>query len=173
MQGDHRRLDVVLAAVALSERTQLLGSGPRIPHSLHGAHGLLVGDSFKQRSIAQDQELVLGTERLSVHPGLWEHPRRQIRAAQQAGAALQFSKLYTLERGTGRPSRHKMAWQVPTLATVAHFGQNTQLQTLHSVPGHGQLVHGTQPLQHRRDVSEVVKGQPEAVELGQATEIFR
>ena len=55
---------------------------------------------------------------------------------------------------------------------VAHSGQSTQLQTLHSVPSHGQLVHCTQPLQHSGDVREVVEGEPEAVELGKATQLF-
>lgn len=55
---------------------------------------------------------------------------------------------------------------------VAHSGQSTQLQTLHCVPSHGQLVHCTQPLQHSGDVREVVKGKPQAVELGQAPQIF-
>lgn len=43
---------------------------------------------------------------------------------------------------------------------VAHSGQNTQLQTLYSVSSHGQLVHCTQSLQHRRDMSEIVEGKP-------------
>lgn len=56
---------------------------------------------------------------------------------------------------------------------VVHSDQSTQLQTLNSVPSHGQLVHCTQSLQHSRDVREVVKGEPQAVELEQATQLFR
>ncbi len=56
---------------------------------------------------------------------------------------------------------------------VAHSSQSTQLQTLHSVPSHGQLVHCTQSLQHSRDVREVVEGEAQAIELGQATQLFR
>lgn len=52
---------------------------------------------------------------------------------------------------------------------VAHSEQSTQLQNLYSVSSHGQLVHSTQSLQHSRDVSEVVEGQPQTIELGQAT----
>ena len=43
---------------------------------------------------------------------------------------------------------------------VAHSDQSTQLQTLHSVPSHGQLVHCTQSLQHSGDVREAVEGEP-------------
>lgn len=46
---------------------------------------------------------------------------------------------------------------------VAHSGQSTQLQTLHSVPSHGQLVHCAQSLQHSRNVREVVEREPQAV----------
>lgn len=56
---------------------------------------------------------------------------------------------------------------------VAHSDQSAQLQTLHSVPSHSQLVHRAQPLQHSRDVREVVEGEPQAVELKQATQLFR
>jgi len=56
---------------------------------------------------------------------------------------------------------------------VAHSGQSTQLQTLHSVPSHGQLVHCTQPLKHSGDESKVVEGESQAVQLRQATQLFR
>lgn len=57
---------------------------------------------------------------------------------------------------------------------VGHPGKSTQLQRLHSVPSHSQLVHWTlQSLQHSRDVREVVERKPQAVELGQATQLCR
>lgn len=56
---------------------------------------------------------------------------------------------------------------------VAHSGQSTQIQTVHSVPSHGELVHCTQSLQHSRDVREIVEGEPEAVELGQSPQLVR
>lgn len=56
---------------------------------------------------------------------------------------------------------------------VAHSDQSAQIQTLHSVPSHSQLVNYTQSLQHSRDVREAVKGKPQAVELKQATHLIR
>lgn len=56
---------------------------------------------------------------------------------------------------------------------VAHSRESTQVQTLHPVSGHGESVHGGQPLQHSGDVREVVERQPETVELGQAAHLFR
>lgn len=55
---------------------------------------------------------------------------------------------------------------------MSHSGQLTQLQTLHSVSCHGQLVHRRQSLQNRGDVSEVVEGEPETVELGKPTQLL-
>lgn len=56
---------------------------------------------------------------------------------------------------------------------MAHSDQSAQIQTLHSVPSHSQLVNYTQSLQHSRDVREAVKGKPQAVELKQATHLIR
>lgn len=56
---------------------------------------------------------------------------------------------------------------------VAHSRQSAQVQTLHPVSGHGQSVHGGQPLQHSGDVGEVVERQAQTVELGQATHLIR
>jgi len=56
---------------------------------------------------------------------------------------------------------------------VAHCGQVTQLQSLHTVPSHGQLLRRPEPLQHGRDVGEVVEGQAQAVQLGQAAQLLR
>lgn len=45
---------------------------------------------------------------------------------------------------------------------VAHSSQTAQIQTLHSIPSHGKLVHCSQSLQHSRDEGKVVEGQPQA-----------
>lgn len=55
---------------------------------------------------------------------------------------------------------------------MAHSSQSTQVQPLHPVSRHGESVHGAQPLQHGGDVSEVVEGQPQTVELSQAGSLF-
>lgn len=43
------------------------------------------------------------------------------------------------------------------ISQLAHPSECAQVQNLHPVPSHGQLVHSAQSLQHGRDVGETVE----------------
>lgn len=102
----HHSTDAVMAAIALGQCAQLLGSCQGIGHIAHSLHGLLNGQAVPQPFASQDEELVLGGEENRLHVGARHHTGVEEGVAQDTRGLRHSIHLAVLEE-EGFQSEHR------------------------------------------------------------------